>query len=1031
MKAINGLLQPIVNKLTMGVAHQAPSSSTTKNAAPSSVNLNDTLQVSAKAISLYQASAAPASSTTYTVANALKQAASAADSSITISDTAANLAKNFDALVAVKSKLSAIKQTDAKAIAVTESQFSAGNTGAAEGTALLQKINNGSFSVAISGVHISNLSAINSYGSKVAALAISDTSANIANNLSSIEALGTKLSSITRTSTDALSVSYADTVTYAKQLALVDKGKYTLNLTDTSTAIKTNLAAITKLGTKVAAITQSDTDAAINFNVKDLKANLATLKKINAAAFSVAVEDTGASIASSWDALAAIKGNIKSLKLTDTTPSIALTSVKINSGSDLLNKISNDSYGLTLSDTAANITTNMSSLLDASSKITKISQIDKANITLSANQLTNTSVTELLSKFGSTSYGLAVVGVDKSNLVSALENTNVKSIAMQITDGSLTSSDSAITTALNDAKVISIAISNVSIANLAQVSADKRVKSIAISDSSANLTTTSNLTSIDALMKKAKGLVTEINSTSETREKITIDQATYSKYAATVFSAKKNFSLEVDLSALVPSSLTDEQKRNSFKTTANANGTFGIQAWDYSKGAYKKAITLNAGVNFLKVGAVSTFLDSGDSKLNAVLNVGTFKWQQSTTQSAANTSSYALIPNVYVLSDGSAAQTIKYKFIANENDAALLTSTDKKDFSAMSDKQMASVVLALNYISSLVNIKFELTTSGSADINFGTNNQGKVSGGYATGSNSAATANGVNLLLNNQSGVNADPKQGDYGWETLIHEVGHTLGLKHPGAYNAGGGTASAPYLSAKDDNRRTTVMSYNDATDVKNWTSVGNGSYTYSAINPSTYMPLDILALQFLYGKNSTGTSLTDDSISLSDFQKTTFTSDWLGIETLNSTGDGLDIDLSGVSASNIVDLRAGAFSSINIKESTYNANIGSSKSPQTFYNINNVGLAYDASVSNLIGGTGNDVVYVSNKDVSIDGGGGSDKVYLYGNSSNWTSSVVNETETDFHNGDVTVKLKNVKSIAYYDMSSASSLHSRVDLTA
>lgn len=1023
MTTIGAALSNTASKLTQAVALKATPISADTTTIASSVKLDDSLKVSTQAIALYQAAAAPASSSTYTVANALKQAATAADGSITISDTSANLAKNFDALVAVKAKLSAIQQTDAKAIAVTEAQFSSGTT-------VLQKVNSGNYSVAISGVHISNLSAIKTYGSKVAALAITDTSANIASNLSSIAELGTKLSSVTQTSTAALSVSYSDTVTYAKQMTLIDKGKYTLNLTDTSTVIKTNLAAIAKLGTKVTAITQSDADTAIKFNVKDLNANLATLKKINAGAFSVAVEDTGASIASLWDALAAIKGNIKSLKLTDATPSIALTATKIKSGSDLLSKVSNDSYGLTLSDTAANITTNMSSLLDASSKITKITQTDKANITLSADQLTNTSVTGLLSKYGSTSYGIAVTGADKSNLVSVLANTSVKSVALKITDGSLTSSDTAITAALKDAKVTSIAISNVSMASLVQVSADKRVKSIAISDSSANLTSASNLASIDALMKKAKGLVTEVNSTSETRDKITVDQATYSKYAATIFSTKKNFSLEVDLSALVPSTLTDGQKRNSFKTTANTNGTFSVQAWDYSKGGYQKAITLNAGVNFLKVGAVSTFLDSGDSKLNAVLNVGTFKWQQSTTQSAATTSNYALKPNVYALSDGSATQTIKYKFIANVNDPGLLTSADKKDFAAMSDKQMASVTSALNYISSLVNVKFELVTSGSADINFGTNNQGTVSGGYATGSNSATTANGVNLLLNNTSAVNAEPKQGDYGWETLIHEVGHTLGLKHPGAYNAGGGVAPAPYLSAADDNRRTTVMSYNDATDVKNWTSVGGGSYTYSAINPTTYMPLDVLALQFLYGKNSTGTSLSDDSKNLSDYQKTTFTSDWLGMETLSSTSDGLGIDLSGVSASNIVDLRAGAFSSINIKDSTYNSTVGSAKSPQTFYNINNVGLAYDASVSNLIGGTGNDVVYVSNKDVSIDGGGGNDKVYLYGNSSNWTSTVVDDTETDYQNGDVTVKLKNVKSIAYYDMSSASSMHSRVDLT-
>ena len=1023
MATISAISPTSVNKLAQGMLLQAASSGTVPSATTSSLARSEALQVSIQAMSLYQASAAASSSPVYTVANALKLAATAADGSITISDTSTNLAKNFDALVAVKDKLSAIKQTDVKAIAVTENQFAAGTT-------LLQKVNNGSYSVAISGVHINNLSAIKTYGGKVAALAISDTSANIANSLSSIAELGTKVSSIAQTSKSALSISYADTVTYAKQLALVDKGKYTLNLTDTSAVIKNNLASITKLGTKVEAITQSDANTAIKFNIKDLTANIATLKKINAGAFSADLEDTGSSIFKSWDSLVAVKENIKSLKLTDTTPSITLTAARIKSGLDLLSKVSNDSYGLTLSDTAANITANMSGLLDASSKITKIIQTDKANIKLSADQLANASVTDLLKKYGSASYGVAATGVTKSNLVNVLTNTNVKTVSLQVTDGSLSSSDEAVAAALKNVKVTSIAMSNVAIANLAQVAADKRVKSIAISDSIANINNTANLTAVDALMKKSKGLITEVNSTSEAREKVTLDQVTYSKYASTVFSAKKNFALEVDLSALVPASLTDAQKRNSFKTTANANGTFSVQAWNYTKGGYQKAITLNAGVNFLKVGAVSTFLDTGDAKLNAVLNVGTFKWQQSTTQSAASTSNYELKSNVYALSEGSAIQTIKYRFIEKSSDVALTTAADQKDFKAMTDTQMASVTSALNYISSLVNVKFERVESG-ADINFGTNNQGSVSGGYATGSNSAMTTNGVNLLLNNASSLNDDPKQGDYGWETLIHEVGHTLGLKHPGAYNAGGGVAPTPYLNAADDNRRTTVMSYNDAADTKNWTSVGNGGYTYSAINPATYMPLDLLALQFLYGKNTTGISLTDRSMSLSDYQKTTFTSEWLGMQTLSSTRDGLDINLSGVSSSNIVDLRAGAFSSINIKDATYNSTVGPAKSPQTFYNINNVGLAYDASISNLIGGNGRDVIYVTNKDVSIDGGGGNDKVYLYGDSSNWSSTVVDETETNYQNGDVTVKLKNIKNIAYYDMSSASTLHTRVDLSA
>jgi hypothetical protein len=188
-------------------------------------------------------------------------------------------------------------------------------------------------------------------------------------------------------------------------------------------------------------------------------------------------------------------------------------------------------------------------------------------------------------------------------------------------------------------------------------------------------------------------------------------------------------------------------------------------------------------------------------------------------------------------------------------------------------------------------------------------------------------------------------------------------------------------------------------------------------------------LALQFLYGKNSSGTSLSDNTKGLSNFQTTSFTNDWLGMQTLSSGTQGLDLDLSAVSASNIVDLRAGAFSAINIKEASYNAGIGGTKA-QTFYNFNNVGLAYDASIRSLMGGKASDVVYVGNTNVVIDGKEGTDKVYLDGSASDWTQSE-DAGATIYTKGNVTATLRNVESIAYYASTTSPTLHTRVDLTA
>ncbi|NDC53640.1 MAG: hypothetical protein EBZ74_04955, partial [Planctomycetia bacterium] len=73
---------------------------------------------------------------------------------------------------------------------------------------------------------------------------------------------------------------------------------------------------------------------------------------------------------------------------------------------------------------------------------------------------------------------------------------------------------------------------------------------------------------------------------------------------------------------------------------------------------------------------------------------------------------------------------------------------------------------------------------------------------------------------------------GSHGFQTLIHETCHALGLKHPGDYN-GGGTGDPPYLPLGEDNWDNSLMSYNFAC----------GS------EPVTPMAYDLLALQYLYG--------------------------------------------------------------------------------------------------------------------------------------------------------------------------------------
>ncbi len=159
---------------------------------------------------------------------------------------------------------------------------------------------------------------------------------------------------------------------------------------------------------------------------------------------------------------------------------------------------------------------------------------------------------------------------------------------------------------------------------------------------------------------------------------------------------------------------------------------------------------------------------------------------------------------------------------------------------------------------------------------------------------------------------NYQPKEGDgpgtARYHTIIHEIGHALGLKHSFS-----GSPVLPY--SKDDSNHT-VMSYTykgDEVLKLNYYIDSNGilhdSYGYHRIAlPSTFETYDIEALQSIYGAKMYGTNDGDTVYKLSDMYKNhehKVIWDTSGIDT---------IDLSDTDHSNYIDMRGGTFSSVNI---------------------------------------------------------------------------------------------------------------------
>ena len=110
----------------------------------------------------------------------------------------------------------------------------------------------------------------------------------------------------------------------------------------------------------------------------------------------------------------------------------------------------------------------------------------------------------------------------------------------------------------------------------------------------------------------------------------------------------------------------------------------------------------------------------------------------------------------------------------------------------------------------------ESVNNANANITFNYSSQTSGGGTYAYWNGYTSGANfGISrayVWLNSTWSTHdsdADMYYGGYGMITYLHEIGHTLGLSHPGTYNAGAGTLS--YAKASDPSNGSVVA--NDLT--------------------------------------------------------------------------------------------------------------------------------------------------------------------------------------------------------------------------
>jgi serralysin len=212
---------------------------------------------------------------------------------------------------------------------------------------------------------------------------------------------------------------------------------------------------------------------------------------------------------------------------------------------------------------------------------------------------------------------------------------------------------------------------------------------------------------------------------------------------------------------------------------------------------------------------------------------------------------------------------------------------------------------------------------------------------------------------------------GERGLEALLHEIGHTLGLSHPAAYDVADKVmptyaANAGYTR---DTLRWTVMSYfsaaSDNPAIDRTGSGLTGDVTRDGINAATPLIDDIRAVQQLYGADP-ATRTGDDTYGfhakLSGPWRPVFDFS-IGanpdpVVAIYDAGGRDTLDLSGYATDQRINLVPGALSDVG-------------------FLTQNVGIAYGTMIENAIGGTGGDRIVGNAADNHLQGGAGRDRLY------------------------------------------------------
>ncbi len=367
-------------------------------------------------------------------------------------------------------------------------------------------------------------------------------------------------------------------------------------------------------------------------------------------------------------------------------------------------------------------------------------------------------------------------------------------------------------------------------------------------------------------------------------------------------------------------------------------------------------------------------------------------------------------------------------------------------FSAMTEAQRVATRQAIQTWDELIALDFVETKAADADLNFMNTTTGPAQASAYLPYNYGPQYRGIvgDVAVNPNQASNHQFDEGEYGLTTLIHEIGHSMGLEHPGRYNFSA-NFTATYANGAEyyqDSNQYSIMSYWRAQE----TGANHVDWVTTVLKyGSTPGVHDVAAIQRIYGADMTTRTGND----VYGFNNTTgldtfdFAATPHPVVTIWDAGGNDTLDLSGYNTPSVIDLNPGAFSSaggtvmssipsfaeVNAARLAAGLTARTEASYKAFvdtYGVafknglmtDNIAIAYGAIVENAVGGGGNDRIVANSVANVIDGRGGNDTVSYHRSDAGVTVNLADglAEKGGYAEGDTLIGIENVDGSAFAD---------------